>query len=153
IDVLRHVGRYHGKRIEFTPESHVIATVNAQQMRVVVLNLLCHGLDAVEPDGQVTVELDSSDDDLVLTVSDNGRGMTKTELAQVFGPCLRRARHGTGLGLAISARIIKDHGGAITVASAGLGQGTQFRVSLPTAVSPQEMPRAERHEAAPRVVA
>jgi signal transduction histidine kinase len=56
----------------------------------------------------------------------------------LFEPCLRRARHGTGLGLAISARIIKDHGGAITVASAGLGQGTQFRVSLPTAVSPQE---------------
>ena len=64
--------------------------------------------------------------------------MTKAELAQVFEPCLRRARHGTGLGLAISARIVKDHGGSITAASVGLGQGTQFRVCLPITASPQE---------------
>ncbi len=138
IDVLRHVGRYQGKHIDFAPAGPMRATVNVQQMRVVVLNLLCHGLDAVEAGGSVKVELDDGEDELELIVSDNGRGLTGAELAGVFEPCLRRGRPGTGLGLAISARIVKDHGGCITAASAGLGQGTQFRVCLPTAASLQE---------------
>ncbi len=138
IDVLRHVGRYQGKHIDFAPAGPVTATANAQQMRVVVLNLLCHGLDAVDAGGRVTVELSGGDDEAELVVSDQGRGLSEIELAGIFEPCLRRGRQGTGLGLAISARIVKDHGGCITAASAGLGRGTQFRVCLPTAVSLQE---------------
>jgi signal transduction histidine kinase len=138
IDVLRHVGRYQGKHVDFAPAGPVMATVNAQQMRVVVLNLLCHGLDSGEEGGRVSVQLSDCDDGLELTVSDSGRGLTSAELAGVFEPCLRRSRQGTGLGLAISARIVKDHGGCITAASTGLGHGTQFRVCLPTAVQLQE---------------
>jgi signal transduction histidine kinase len=138
IDMLRHVGRYKDKHIDFDAEP-VVASVNVQQMRVVVLNLLGHGLDAVEAGGRVAVVLRGTDDDLELSVTDNGRGMTKPELAEVFEPCsLRHSRQGTGLGLAISARIVKDHGGCITAASAGLGHGTQFRVCLPKAALREE---------------
>jgi len=139
IDMLRHVGRYQGKRVEFKSHEPVIASVNTQQMRVVVLNLLCHGLDSIDASGSVNVELRAGEDGPELAVADDGRGMTPAELAELFEPCaLRRGRQGTGLGLAISARIIKDHGGCITASSAGLGQGTQFRVRLPRAISSQE---------------
>jgi signal transduction histidine kinase len=141
IDMLRHVGRFKNKRIELTAAGPVIASVNVQQLRVVVLNLLGHGLNSVEPGGQVTVELQAADDALELSVSDDGRGMTKAELADVFEPCaLRQTRQGTGLGLAISARIVKDHGGCITAASAGPGHGTQFRVCLPKVALREELP-------------
>jgi signal transduction histidine kinase len=153
IDMLRHVGRYKDKRIEFASTGPVMASINVQQIRVVLLNLLCQGLEAIEPSGRVTVELRGAkghargsargrpdgaehgapEDNVELIVSDNGRGMTKLELAEVFQPCgLRHGRLGTGLGLAISARIVKDHGGCVTAASPGPGQGAQFRVSLPS---------------------
>lgn len=134
IEMLKPVGRYHGKQVEFSAKTPVRAAVNIQQLRVVVLNLLCHGLDSIGARGTVAIELESQDDMLELTVRDNGRGLAASELSQVFEPCTsRRGRQATGQGLAISARIIKDHGGSITCASEGLGRGTQFRVRLPCA--------------------
>ena len=106
--------------------------MNAQQMKQVVLNLLRHSLDSLAPGGTVTLDLSAANDEAELLITDDGRGMTETELAAVFQPSgPRRNGQGTGLGLAISCRIVKDHGGCITAASAGLGRGSQFRVCLP----------------------
>ena len=132
VEMVRHVGRYQEKQIELLSGPGVIASVNAQQMKQVVLNLLTHGLDSLAPGGTVTLDLSATNDEAELVITDTGRGMTKAELAAVFQPSgPRRNGQGTGLGLAISCRIVKDHGGSITATSAGLGCGSQFRVCLP----------------------
>jgi signal transduction histidine kinase len=133
IEMVRHLGKYREKKIEFRASQPVIAAVNAQEMKQVVLNLITNGLDSLDPQGTVTVELSRRGSQAELLVSDNGCGMTPEVLKHLFEPFFTRRRdgQGTGLGLSITYRIVQDHGGAIAVASAGPGCGSQFRVSLP----------------------
>lgn len=67
----------------------------------------------------------------VLSVMDNGPGMSEEVVANCFQPYWSTKRGGTGLGLAITKRFVEDHGGVIRVESQ-LGTGTRFSVRLPT---------------------
>jgi signal transduction histidine kinase len=83
----------------------------------------------------VSVSLARNGAEAVLTVADDGCGMTDEVLEHLFEPFFtrRKAGQGTGLGLSIVHRIIADHGGRIEASSAGPGKGSTFRVSLPIA--------------------
>ena len=133
IEMLGHLGKYHGKQIELAEGPSVVAPVNAQEIKQVVLNLLTNALDSVDEGGQVRIELGARDGMAELSVADNGCGMEQSVLDHVFEPFFtrRRAGQGTGLGLSITYRIVADHGGAIEAHSPGPGQGATFRVRLP----------------------
>ena len=135
IDMVRHLGKYRQKNIEFVAPGTVIAPVNSQEMKQVLLNLITNGLDSLEPGGTVVVELLREDDEAVINVRDDGCGMTPEVLKHLFEPFFTRKRdgQGTGLGLSITYRIIEDHGGAIEASSAGPSRGAEFRVTLPLA--------------------
>ena len=60
IDMVGHLGRYHDKQIEFSQANPVIAPVNAQEIKQVVLNLITNGLDSLAPGGRLRVELRST---------------------------------------------------------------------------------------------
>lgn len=146
IEMLGHIGKYHGKTVTLLPGPCVVANVNAQEIKQVVLNLLTNGLDSLEPGGRVEIELAARGDLAELTVADNGCGMTADVLEQIFQPFFTRRRQGqgTGLGLSITYRIVVDHGGNIEAESAGSGLGSRFRVTLPLAC---DLPRKEtRHQ-------
>ena len=83
--------------------------------------------------GTLTVTPSVKDGTVELTFQDSGCGMTADILENIFEPFFTRSRtgKGTGLGLSISHRIISSHGGDITAASAGPGQGSTFTVRLP----------------------
>lgn len=151
IDMLGHVGKYQGKRIELAPGEGLIAPVNAQELKQVVLNLLSNALESVDEDGLVTVELSERCGLANLLVSDNGCGMTDEVQAHLFEPFFTRRRQGqgpgTGLGLSITYRIIEEHGGHIEVSSDGPGRGSQFRVVLPLAAETDKESR-HRYQAA-----
>lgn len=68
-------------------------------------------------------------------MTDDGCGMTEEVLEHLFEPFFtrRKSGQGTGLGLSIVHRIVTDHGGRIEATSAGPGQGSTFRVTLPVA--------------------
>ncbi len=135
IEMLGHLGRYQGKRLELKSQGPVFAAVNPQEIKQVVLNLLTNALDSVEEGGWVRVVIGRQEGMAELAVEDNGCGMTPEVLEHVFEPFFTRRRQGqgTGLGLSISYRIVSDHGGTITAESAGPGQGATFRVRLPLA--------------------
>ena len=69
----------------------------------------------------------------MLTVTDDGCGMTSEVLENIFEPFFTRKQsgRGTGLGLSISHRIVTDHAGHIEAHSSGPNQGSQFLVRLP----------------------
>ncbi len=120
------------------PTSHaaaVVAPVNPQEIKQVVLNLLVNALDSLDDDGLVRLEVGTRGGMAELTVADNGCGMEPKVLKHVFEPFFTRRKEGqgTGLGLSISYRIVSDHGGEITAESPGPGQGATFRVRLPIA--------------------
>jgi len=134
-EMLRHVGRFAGRTIETEPGPDVLVMVNPQEIKQVVLNLLVNALDSIEEAGRVTVAARRSGGECVLTFTDDGCGMTEEVLEHLFEPFFtrRKAGQGTGLGLSIVHRIVADHGGRIEATSAGPGQGSSFRVTLPLA--------------------
>ena len=135
IEMVRHVGKYQRKQIDFQRGEPVVANVCAAEIKQVVLNLLTNALDSLDDGGMVRVELNARGSHAVLTVADDGCGMDSGTLEHLFEPFFTRRRGGggTGLGLSISYRIISDHGGTIEGQSEGEGQGAMFIVRLPLA--------------------
>jgi len=143
-EMLRHVGRFAGRSIDIDEGLDALVMVNPQEIKQVVLNLLVNALDSVEESGHVRVGVRRSGTQAILTVADDGCGMTEEVLQHLFEPFFtrRRSGQGTGLGLSIVHRIVADHGGRIEATSDGPGQGATFRVSLPLAVVAQGGERA-----------
>lgn len=136
IEMLRHLGKYRRKNIEFVASERVFAPIESQQMKQVVLNLIANAYDSLDPGGLVKVEVKKANGRAEIVVTDNGCGMTPEVLEHLFEPFFTRRRDGsgTGLGLSITYRIVQDHGGTIDARSEGPGQGSRFRVTLPLTV-------------------
>jgi signal transduction histidine kinase len=137
LELVRHIGKYQRKNVEFQPTEAVVAEVNPQEMKQVVLNLLSNALDSLDDGGAVRIELTTRDGQAVLSVIDNGCGMEPDVLKRIFEPFFTRRRggQGLGLGLSITHRIVADHGGAMEASSEGPGRGSTFRVRLPLTAS------------------
>jgi signal transduction histidine kinase len=133
IEMVSHLENYRDKTIDFAPGQRVVATVNAQEMKQVVLNLVTNALDSLNLGGTVWVSLGKLGQQAELIVRDNGCGMTPEVLRHLFEPFFTRRRDGkgTGLGLSITCRIIQEHGGSIEPSSGGPGKGSQMKVLLP----------------------
>jgi signal transduction histidine kinase len=148
IDMVRHIGKYQGKRLIFQPHCAAFAAVNPQEIKQVVLNLVTNALDSLDENGEVRVEIGEQDGQAQILVRDNGCGMTAEVLQHLFEPFFTRRRtgQGIGLGLSITYRIIADHQGTIAVHSAGPGEGATFDVRLP--ICEQHKEYEYRHQAA-----
>lgn len=133
IEMVGHLGKYQRKNVLFETKDPVIARVNPQEMKQVVLNLLTNALDSVDDGGTVHIDVRQGGDTAHLDFIDDGCGMTPEVLQHVFEPFYtkRRSGQGTGLGLSITHRIIADHGGEIEAHSDGPGRGASFRVRIP----------------------
>ncbi len=148
IDMVGHLGRYQDKHLQFAPSGPVVAPVNPQELKQVVLNLIANALDSLSPGGVLAIELSQTTEHAQIVFTDNGCGMTDEVLKHLFEPFFTRQRHGqgTGLGLSITYRIVADHGGQIDVHSDGPGKGARFRVWLPLAEKQKE--QDHRYQAA-----
>jgi signal transduction histidine kinase len=133
IDMVKHLGRYRNKRIEFNSVAPVMALVNSQEIKQVVLNLITNALDSLDTNGVVNVQVQRLGEVADLRVVDDGCGMTEETREHLFEPFFTRRRdgQGTGLGLSIAYRIVVDHGGRIEAHSDGPGKGSTFHVTLP----------------------
>jgi two-component system CheB/CheR fusion protein len=101
--------------------------------------------------GFVMVSLHRRGDDAVISVRDNGAGISDDMLEHLFEPFVQapqtmdRARGGLGLGLSMVKGLIELHGGNVTIKSAGLGQGSEVAIALPTVAAPTK--KIDRREA------
>jgi signal transduction histidine kinase len=133
LDVVQHLQNYKGKQVLFQPPARLLAWVNAQEIKSVVLNLIVNALDSMDEDGTLTITLGERDRMAEMVFADSGCGMSAEILENIFEPFFTRSRtgKGTGLGLSISHRVITQHGGEIEATSPGLNQGSTFTVRLP----------------------
>jgi len=118
-------------------EQPVCITVAGAQSRQVVWNLLKNALQATRAGGTVTVATRLTDDGFgVLEVRDEGPGVSRESLPQLFEVFYTQRARGTGLGLALVKQIVDAHGAQIDAAPRGLttpgNPGTTFRVTFPT---------------------
>jgi two-component system sensor histidine kinase PilS (NtrC family) len=116
------------------PPTAVWYEADENQVRQIVWNIATNGLRAMPSGGRLllSVETDhaSPQDEVVISVQDEGRGIPAEELDGIFQPYRSSFERGTGLGLAIVHRIVSDYGGVIQVSST-VGVGTTVRVRLP----------------------
>jgi two-component system, OmpR family, phosphate regulon sensor histidine kinase PhoR len=114
----------------------VKAQVNEQLLTQAVINLIDNAVKYSDPDTSVLVTCEASDREVVLTVTDQGRGIEPKHLSRVFERFYRtdkaRSRElgGTGLGLSIVKHVAEAHGGRVSVDSEP-GVGSTFRIHLP----------------------
>ncbi|WP_406695207.1 ATP-binding protein [Singulisphaera sp. Ch08] len=133
VEMIRHMGKYRGKRIVFQPREAVMAHVDSQEIKQVVLNLVVNALDSMEPEGTLRIEMRHAEGMAELVFADDGCGMSPEVLENIFEPFFtkRKVGKGTGLGLSITHRIVSQHQGEIMATSPGEGAGATFMVRLP----------------------
>jgi two-component system, OmpR family, phosphate regulon sensor histidine kinase PhoR len=133
------VKRLAGKnlRLEFeVPDNFPTLHADERRLEEVVHNLLDNAVKYSHPGGAIRIGATASDDEITLSVSDDGVGIPALDLPRIFERFYRadRARSrelgGTGLGLSIVKHIAQLHGGRVEAESI-LGQGTTIRVILP----------------------
>jgi putative PEP-CTERM system histidine kinase len=106
---------------------------DADQLRSVVTNLVMNARDAVGVSGQIEVHTTARPGEVVLSVSDNGCGMSRAFVAEsLFRPFQTTKTAGLGIGLFQTRAIIRSHGGRIDVDSE-VGRGTTFTATFPAA--------------------
>ena len=98
----------------------------------VFTNILVNACQSIETKGKITITTEFADNNLVVKIKDNGKGISKENLNKIFtaGYTTKGVGVGTGLGLAISQKIIDKHKGKIRVISE-LGLGTEFIITIP----------------------
>ncbi|WP_287565282.1 HAMP domain-containing sensor histidine kinase [Parabacteroides sp.] len=118
-------------RIRFSSAADL--TVHADQNLIVLalINLIRNALQAIEGqvDGIVSVEALETDGRVYITITDNGPGISPELLSAIFTPFFSTKSGGSGIGLSISHRIMRLHGGDLTVNSLP-GVHTEFRMKL-----------------------
>jgi putative PEP-CTERM system histidine kinase len=109
------------------------ASLDPEQMRKVITNLVLNACEAVDEHGRVRIGTSQNNGWIILTVQDNGCGMSTEFLDRsLFRPFQSTKKHGLGIGMFQSKMIVDAHSGRIEVESE-LGKGTAFRVLLPLA--------------------
>jgi signal transduction histidine kinase len=114
----------------------------------VLSNLLNNAARYTDPGGEIGLEAHAEDDEVVVTVSDNGSGLSEEALSGVFDMFTQadsrdiRGQHGLGIGLALVRSLVQMHGGSVSARSDGPDRGSQFCLRLPLA-TPGIRPLAE----------
>lgn len=104
------------------------------QLKQVILNICKNAIDAMTGVKSAKLKIDTGYDEktneMILEISDNGKGISKEDLKKIGTPFFTTKKSGTGLGLNVCYQIIKQHNGKINVKSE-LGKGTIFTITLP----------------------
>ena len=97
----------------------------------VIENICKNAIDAMSNHGTITLELARKEGQVVLDISDTGKGVPKSQFTTIFQPGFSTKKRGWGLGLSLAKRIIENyHNGKIFIKSSELGKGTTFRIIL-----------------------
>jgi signal transduction histidine kinase len=119
------------------PDAPVWLQADPGRLEQVFVNLLANASKYTDMGGELTVVVHVRDGQGVVRVRDTGIGIAPEVLPQLFGlfrqadRAAPRSRSGLGIGLALVRDLVESHGGSVTGASAGLGQGSEFTVCLP----------------------
>jgi signal transduction histidine kinase len=112
-------------------QEHIPVLISGPLFDWVIENLLKNALDAIEGKGSITVAIRELEKEVLIDITDTGKGIAKKNLQKVFKPGFTTKKRGWGLGLSLSKRIIEQyHQGELFVRQSELGKGTTFRIVL-----------------------
>lgn len=137
---LQGLAKLRKQALSFTLHDKLEAEFDKERIHEVISNLLINAIKYTPPGGNITVKSDIEDNFYIISVKDDGIGLTEEEKGQLFKQFGKIERYGqgwdveiegTGLGLYISKKIIELHGGKIWVESEGRNKGSTFYFSIP----------------------
>ncbi len=112
-----------------------LVRIDPERIQQVVINLVHNAVKFTPPGGNITVSVEQREDEILVSVADNGVGISPDALPRLFERFYKadkaRAGGGTGLGLAIAKHLVQAHGGRIWAESPGEGQGSTFTFAIP----------------------
>ena len=137
------------------PEEPIWLSADLTRLTQVLVNLLSNAAKYTDPGGRIRLGVTPQPQAVRISVRDNGIGIEPEQLPKVFGmfaqlsPALERSHGGLGIGLSLARTLVEMHGGRIEAHSAGLGQGSEFTVHLPTVAAVAAAADGELAEQAP----
>ena len=115
------------------PEHPIYVNLNKQLYSWTIENLVKNAIDAMKGKGDLQVTISQLEQQVKITVTDTGKGISKNEFNTIFDPGYTTKRRGWGLGLSLAKRIVEDfHDGRIKVLNSEKGKGTTMQISLKT---------------------
>jgi signal transduction histidine kinase len=146
IEDLRPLAEAKKHTIVYEPPSESLLIVgDPGRLNSVMTNLVSNAVKFTEPGGLIKIKVDFDEDEIHVSVSDNGPGIPEDEIPRVFEHLFRgrvtvrdpnNPIEGTGLGLALAKTVVEQHGGRIWVTSKP-GEGSTFHVTLPREPTPK----------------
>ncbi len=132
--MVSYIKKRAGSKVVFklhTKDQPVIALVSPPLFDWVIENLLKNALDAMDGKGEINVAIIDQTTQIIIDVTDNGKGISKANIRKVFNPGFTTKKRGWGLGLTLTKRIVEQyHKGQIFVKWSEPGKGTTFRIIL-----------------------
>ncbi len=132
--MMNYIRRRSSEKINFsfhTNQDVITALINAPLFDWVIENLLKNSLDALDHEGSISIDVKNENSQIIIDVTDNGKGISKKNLPFVFKPGFSTKKRGWGIGLSLSKRIIEYyHKGQLFVKNSEIGKGTTFRILL-----------------------
>lgn len=139
-EVITHVVEYMDRRtsskVKITSNcgnTNIIVRINISLFEWVIENLCKNAVDAMEGKGNIDIYTYKEKEKTIIEVKDNGKGIKRSDIKNVFTPGFTTKKRGWGLGLSLAKRIIEEyHKGKIYVKDSEIGKGTTFRIELST---------------------
>lgn len=132
---LEYMRTRSSKKVKFSfntnENNQLTVPLNIPLFAWVIENLCRNAIDAMGGAGAIDVELINQDSEVIIDVSDTGKGIARSKFETVFQPGYTSKKRGWGLGLSLTRRIIEQyHNGKIVVRQSEIGKGTTFRITL-----------------------
>ena len=121
-----------GVKIFIKGNENEIVTGEEESLKSLFLNIIHNSIDAMDKDPKLVIEFRESNKWVITELVDNGKGISRDDLKNLFTPFFTTKSRGTGLGLAIVKKIVDDHNGKLEIESQE-GKGTTCRIFLPKA--------------------
>ena len=119
-----------------TPDYDIPVYLNKQLYSWTIENLVKNAIDAMKGRGKLTVEISQLENNVKVSVTDTGKGISKKDFNKIFDPGYTTKRRGWGLGLSLTKRIIEDfHDGKIRVLQSQKEKGTTIQINLKRATN------------------
>lgn len=145
LDTCRPFFEQRQQQLEMTLDAALFSLADPTRVTQIVANLLHNASKFTPTGGKVSVELAHFEGGARIGITDQGVGIAAEQLGRVFDMFARidggTSNDGLGIGLALARKLAEMHDGALTVESAGLGQGSLFTFTLPAEVGDEQAAR------------
>lgn len=133
LNFMRHEITAREVKVEFLwAEDIPLVDGDAGQLKQAFFNLVRNALQSMQDGGLLGIRCSANEDFVSLSVTDSGNGISKADLSRIFEAYFTTKQTGTGLGLMIVERIVREHGGSLSVDGGGQDHiGATFTISLP----------------------